>query len=288
MKYAVFTVSTPHYTPEEAVVRIRGAGYDGIEWRVTDDDPTVDPPTFWRGNRATLPLTGFSQRASEWRALTDKGGLGIPAIATYIKCDDSDGAALAMQGAAKLDAPALRIQVPNYDGSESHTTLWDRAREQYATIADLAQQHGVKALVELHHRSIVPSANAARRFLDGLDPDHVGAIYDAGNMVIEGWEHPRLALESLGPYLAHVHVKNAKWTPGNRRADGTVEWESAFCPIPDGIADMRVMMRALRAVEYDDWITFEDFSTERWVEENLIHNLAYIKAIEQEVSAEAQ
>src|SRR5688572_32573487 len=53
---------------------------------------------------------------------------------------------------------------------------------------DLAKQHGVKALVELHHRTITASANAARRFLDGLDPEHVGAIYDAGNMVIEGWE----------------------------------------------------------------------------------------------------
>ncbi len=37
MKYAIFTVSTPEFTPEEAVIELKDAGYDGIEWRVTDD-----------------------------------------------------------------------------------------------------------------------------------------------------------------------------------------------------------------------------------------------------------
>jgi hypothetical protein len=34
----------------------------------------------------------------------------------------------------------------------------------------------VKALVEIHHRTLVPSASAARRLLDGLDPAWVGVI----------------------------------------------------------------------------------------------------------------
>jgi sugar phosphate isomerase/epimerase len=192
-----------------------------------------------------------------------------------------------MAGCAALGAPALRIQVPNYDGSESYAKLWDASRTQYEEVVGLAKRHGVKALVELHHRTIVASANAARRFLDGLDPEHVGAIHDAGNMVIEGWEQPRAAFEALGPYLAHVHMKNARWVPGEKLDDGTVKWESSFCPIPDGIADIRTVVRSLGQVGYDGWITFEDFSTEHSVEDNLVHNLAYIKAIVSEVAAEA-
>lgn len=287
MKYAVFTVSTPDYTPNEAVWKIKDAGYDGIEWRVQDDDPNVARRTFWQGNKATLPLTGFENDAAKWKALSDSAELETPAIATYVKCHEPEKANLAMEGAVNLGAKALRIQVPGYDGSESFTTLWDKARHDYVTIAELAARHGIKALVELHHRTIVPSANAARRFLDGLNPAHVGAIHDAGNMVFEGWEHPRIAFEALGPYLAHVHLKNAKWIPGEALDDGTVPWSASFCPIPEGSADMRTVMRALRQVGYDKWITFEDFSTAHPVEYNLEHNLKYIKDIEQEIAAEA-
>lgn len=287
MKYAVFTVSTPDYMPEEAVRRIKDAGYDGIEWRVQDDPSSVDNPTFWSGNRATLPLTGFERDAEKWRALSEDAGLETPAIATYVKCNEPDRAELAMKGASALGAPALRIQVPHYDGTESFSKLWDASVQEYRVIAELSAQHGVKALVELHHRTIVPSASAARRFLDGLDPAHVGAIHDAGNMIHEGWEHPRLAFETLGPYLAHVHMKNTRWEPGEVLDDGTVRWTATWAPVPEGIADVRSIMGALRAVGYDAWITFEDFSTDHPVEANLERNLAYIKAIEQEISNEA-
>jgi sugar phosphate isomerase/epimerase len=283
MKYAVFTVSTPDYTPEEAVRRIKDAGYNGIEWRVQDDPPSQDNPTFWSGNRATLPLTGFERDAPRWRALTSNAGLETPAIATYVKCNEPNKAELAMKGASALGTPALRIQVPHYDGTESLTKLWDASVQEYKIIADLAARHGVNALVEIHHRSIVPSASAARRFLDDLDPAHVGAIHDAGNMVHEGWEHPRLAFETLGPYLAHVHMKNTRWEPGEMQDDGTVAWTASWAPVPEGIADVRSIMRALRHVGYNTWITFEDFSTERPVE----RNLAYIKAIELEIAAES-
>ncbi len=287
MNYAVFTVSTPDFTPDEAVRKIRNAGYDGIEWRVQDDPHDTAERSFWQGNKATLPLTGFDTDAPAWKRMTAEAGLAIPAVATYVKCHELDKAELAMRGTAALGAPALRIQVPGYDGTEPFTSLWDTARAQYATIAEMAASHGVKALVELHHRTIVPSASAARRFLEGLDPSHVGAIHDAGNMVIEGWEHPRMAMEVLGPFLAHVHIKNAHWLPTEGNSPGARRWTPAFCPIPEGVADLREVMRALRHVGYDGWMTFEDFSTDHPVEENLVNNLAYIKAIEQEVAAEA-
>jgi sugar phosphate isomerase/epimerase len=288
MKYAVFTVSMPDYTPEEAARKIKEVGYDGVEWRVQDDAPPTDGnKSFWRGNKATLPLTGFGDDAPKWKQMTEDVGLEMPGIATYVKCYEPEKAEAAIAGCAALGAPALRIQVPNYDGSESYAKLWDTSRGQYEEIVEVARKHGVKVLVELHHRSIIASGNAARRFLDGLDPNHVGAIHDAGNMVIEGWEQPRAAFEALGPYLAHVHMKNARWVPGETLPDGTVKWESSFCPIPKGIADIRTIARSLKQVGYDGWITFEDFSTENSVEDNLVNNLAYIKAIVAEVAAEA-
>jgi sugar phosphate isomerase/epimerase len=88
-------------------------------------------------------------------------------------------------------------------------------------------------------------------------------IHDAGNMVFEGFESYRMGLEVLGPYLAHVHLKNARWSPAGSRADGTIRWAAAFAPLGEGSVDVRELLRALRAVGYDGWISFEDFSTDR-------------------------
>ena len=62
MKIAVFSVSLPEWTPEEAVQILSDLGYDGVEWRVTDDSPRPTPG-FWQGNRCTLPLKNFVEDA---------------------------------------------------------------------------------------------------------------------------------------------------------------------------------------------------------------------------------
>jgi sugar phosphate isomerase/epimerase len=136
----------------------------------------------------------------------------------------------------------------------------------------------VKALVEIHHETIVPSASAARRFLDGFDPDAVGVIYDPGNMVWEGHEQYRLGLETLGPYLAHVHAKNSAWRQSGRRADGSLAWQATWAPLDAGIVDQPQLVATLREVGYDGWISVEDFTTERPLMERVGENLRYLRA----------
>src|SRR5215211_2306491 len=208
MKIAIFTVSLPEWTPEEAVRNLAELGYDGIEWRITDDPPQATPG-FWQGNRCTFPLSTFVEDAPRIRALTEAAGLAIPAIASYVQAADVENVARVFRGAAALGSGMARIQVPRYDGQTGYVALWERARRDYREVERVARAQGVKALLEIHHETIVPSASGARRFLDGFDPEWVGAIYDPGNMVWEGHEQYRLGLETLGPYLAHVHAKNA-------------------------------------------------------------------------------
>jgi sugar phosphate isomerase/epimerase len=105
-------------------------------------------------------------------------------------------------------------------------------------------------------------------------------------MVYEGYENYRLGLEMLGEYLAHVHVKNARWFPRKYREDKSVEWMCDASPVHKGIADIRELFRALKAVNYDDWITIEDFSTERPLEDRLQENLAFLKRVSAESDAQ--
>ncbi len=289
MKYAIFTVSTPEFTPEEAVVELKDAGYDGIEWRVTDDPlmsgsgPTVaghgDNIGFWSGNRCTHSLTSLVEDAPRIRAMTEAAGLAMPNIGTYVSCEEPELVEHAMKGVKALGARGLRVRVPNYDGVGPYLSLRNRAIGQYRDVEALAKQYGVKALIEMHMNNIVPSASACALFVQGFDPNHVGIIHDCGNMVYEGYEQYRLSLEILGPYLAHVHVKNARWEAEGTRTDGSIEWCASFAPITQGVADVRKLMDALRAVGYDGWLAFEDFSTTVPLKQRIRDNLAYIKSL---------
>lgn len=287
MRYAVFSVSLPEYTPAEAVETLREFGYDGIEWRVIDQQPAKGAPEFWAGNRCTWPLASFVADAPQIRALTEAAGLAMPSLGTYVTCADPAAVERAMQGAANLGVPQLRVNVPLYDGSVSYLKLRDASRAQYRDVAALAQRYNVRALIEMHHGSLTPSASAAAAFLAGFDPRYVGTIYDAGNMVHEGYEQYRMGLELLGPYLAHVHIKNTRWEVVGVRPDGSTAWRSDWAPILQGVVDMTAQFRALRSVGYDGWVSVEDFSTAQPLNERLRINLAYIRQVVERVAAEA-
>src|SRR5215213_81110 len=115
MKFAIFSVSLPEWTPQEAVRNLAEFGYDGVEWRIADDLPRATPG-FWHGNRCTFPLRSFVEDAPRIRALTEAAGLAIPAIASYIQAADLENVKRVLRGAAALGTQLARIQVPRYDG----------------------------------------------------------------------------------------------------------------------------------------------------------------------------
>jgi sugar phosphate isomerase/epimerase len=280
MRFAYFTVGMPEYTPEEAVGLLREAGYDGVEWRVTDQSSTPDgKPGFWAGNRCTWPLSSFVEDAPRIRALAEAAGLAMPNVGTYVTCDNLDSVELAMRGAVLLGAPQLRVNTPRYTGEAGYLKRRDQARAQYREVAELAQRYGVRALIEIHHGSMIPSASAAAAFLAGFDPRYVGTIHDAGNMVYEGHEQYRMGLELLGPYLGHVHLKNASWQQSGTRPDGSAIWRADWAPFAGGAVDMAALLATLREIGYDGWVSFEDFSIAQPTAERVRSNLAYVKGL---------
>ena len=142
MKFAVFTVSTPDYTPDDAVTVLSDLGYDGVEWRVTDQAESADGnPGFWAGNRCTWPLATFEQDAPRIKAMTEAAGLEMPGLGTYPTCDNLVDVEKAMRGAVALGVSQLRVNVPNYDGISPYLALRDRSFGQYREVAAMARGH---------------------------------------------------------------------------------------------------------------------------------------------------
>jgi sugar phosphate isomerase/epimerase len=278
MRFAVFTVSTPDYTPEEAVRVFSELGYSGVEWRVTDQVPSSSgEPGFWAGNRCTLPLRTFVADAPRIKALAQSAGLETINVGGYARCDELEKVEQVLLGASLLGAPSARVNVPRYDGTRSLTDLRETAQRQFKDVEALATTYGVRAVVETHPGTIVPSASAVASFLAPFDPEHVGALWDPGNMVKEGFEKYQLGLETLGPYLAHVQLKNAVWRPSGQRSDGSQTWSFEWAPLRTGLVNVPAVFDALQAVGYSGWISLEDFSTDvQPTKERLRDNLAYL------------
>jgi sugar phosphate isomerase/epimerase len=230
-KFSVFTVMIPDVTPEDAGQTLKDNEYDGVEWRVTT--PNIDsskPPSFWANNLCTLALTDDEARRA--KAIADASGLGIPGLGTYINVGDVAAVEQAMSFARICGARNIRVNPgrwPDPDGL-SYAASFERAIKFMADCEALGKRTGVRTIIEMHHGTIVCSAALSHRLVNKFDPDYIGVLHDAGNCVHEGYEDYDMGIQLLGPYLAHVHIKNAAY---DRPAGGGV-WKARWAPLEDG------------------------------------------------------
>ncbi|MDQ6420287.1 sugar phosphate isomerase/epimerase family protein [Paenibacillus sp. LHD-117] len=287
MKFGVFTVMMPDCTTERTLTLLKEYGYDGVEWRFTRNDPSrsTEAPSFWGNNLSTVDASASVEELSALRARTDALGLETPNLAAYIQSGDLEATERAMKAAKLLGAPSIRVGVPMYDRSRPYGDLFKEARDYLGEVEEMSRSIGVKGLIEVHHGNIACSATLARRLVDGFDASRIGVIYDPGNMVHEGFEQYRMGLEALGEYLGHVHVKNASWArtaaavPSGGYGDHEKLWQASWCALSEGVVHWPQMLADLKAIGYNSWLSFEDFSGSAPTETLLRENLAYIKSL---------
>ncbi len=281
-KYAVFSVMCPEYDLEETAEVVASLGFDGIEWRVTKKSPEpIKEISYWSGNRSTVDVENIADSLPEAKKIADAHGLGTPILGTYLRCNEHDMIERVMEAAAGVGCPMMRIGTPPYDGSRPYPELYDEAVRDYAKVAQLAAKYGVRACIEMHMDIITPSAGLTHRVVSHFDPAQVGVIFDPGNMVVEGYEQYQMALELLGPYLAHVHAKNCLWEKVGEE-DGVAKWQWKMAAVKKGQTDWTKVYAALKKVGYDGWVSFEDFS-EGDTKAKLTEALAYLKQLEQSI-----
>ena len=282
MKYSLFTVSVPEMTLEQALKKMKEYGYDGVDWRVTDiyDDPEIlkEKPSYWRNNYCTVDIKTIVEKAEELKALSDKYGICVNALATYLKCSDrEEEIERCMIAAKKMGCGRIRVNAPSYDQARTYNQLYEEALAGFKKVETLAKKYDVKADFEMHMKTITPSASAAYRIASNFDSRYIGVIYDTGNVIYEGYEEYKMAFEILGPYLDLVHIKNAQWI--KKEVNGEEKFSPDWASFMGGFVDFERCFKALKAVGYDGFITFEDFSDAKNSEEKLKTDISYIKTI---------
>jgi sugar phosphate isomerase/epimerase len=166
-------------------------------------------------------------------------------------------------------------------GGPGYRALFAQALDFLVKAESRAASHGVRIVVELHQNTIFPSASLAYRLVAHFDPARIGVIYDVGNLVFEGYENHRISTELLGPYLHHVHLKNAAVSPVDpvdALGEPTRRHLPRWSPLDDGAVDVAGVLAHLESVGYQGWVSLEDLSTARDPLATLRHNARVLTA----------
>ncbi|MGH3098487.1 MAG: sugar phosphate isomerase/epimerase family protein [Streptosporangiales bacterium] len=270
MKLGLCSVGLADLTPDRAITEATRAGYTGIEWRVSDQVATHGDADFRSNNYCTVRPTFDDVRAVA--ASCAAAGLTVVGLNPYLQVGDLDGVEQMMALAATAGASHIRLRAPAPE-LDGFPELMLATRNYLAEVSALAEHYQVRGLLEMHHGTLCPSASLAARAVAGLPPDAIGVIYDAGNVIVEGYEDHRMALQILGPYLAHVHLKNAVFA---RPHDGGA-WRHRWAPLDDGVLDVPLLLRILDQAGYRGWIAVEDLSTDRPTAETLRFDADYLR-----------
>lgn len=278
MKIGIFTVSIPEYEPERALEVASAIGYDGLEWRICKDAGDRAKPSFWCGNRTSMTPAELLAKAEPLKELARKVGMEMPSLAAYISCFDLEEAEATFRAANAVGAHSIRVNPAGYQPDLPYWKQFADSRDQYAKIEQLAKRYQVRALMETHMGLLTPNVALAVRMLDGMDPAHVGIIWDPGNQVEEGLERYPMAISMAGEYLGEVHVKNRLQRPYAVEND-TLHWFTENVPVRLGSVNWPAVIAELKKASYDGWLMFEDFSTIQPVADRMKDNLKYLQAI---------
>lgn len=286
MKFGVFSVSMPEYTPEETLKTLKELGYDGVEWRVTNipkEAPQVPYEVrYWGDNKSTIEIDTIEEQAAELKAQADKYGIEIFSLTTYLKPADLEKAESVMKAAASIGVPKMRIFQDGYNSTETQTDykiMMNEIRANVCRLEALAKKYKVKVLLELHMDTLLASPSSAYNLLAGFDPEYIGVIFDPGNMVNEGFENYQKSFELLGAYIGHVHVKNCILKEDGRDEFGSRKWKREQAELWDGMADLRELFRVMKKYGYDGTVSVEDFSNGKPTYEKLKANIEYVKKL---------
>ena len=174
----------------------------------------LDPRGVWGKN--VLALTsdelsrfGSSLNAAGVRVATIGSPIGKVALAEpfadHLRAFDQ-----ALTVAATLDAPAVRIFsffIPDGDDPANHR---DEIIDRLGQLTQLAEQAGITLLHENEKGIYGDTPDRCLDLLSAVDSPALRAIWDPANFVQRGVRPHGDGYEKLRPYIAAVHVKDAR------------------------------------------------------------------------------
>lgn len=121
--------------------------------------------------------------------------------------------------------------------------------ERYRTAVEIARETGMTIVIEQDPSVFATNAAGVRKVIEAIDDPRVRALWDGGNDVYDpaGEESYPFGYETIKPYIAHVHIKDA------------VKKDSGITGVRIGDGEARVfeMLERLAGDGYGGWVSLE-------------------------------
>jgi protein FrlC len=272
--YSSFPAWLPAYTLDEAIRRLAGIGYDGVEIGCA-------APHAW-------PAYLSAERRRELRGLLDSsalevvsllatpgGGPGFNPASPYV--EERDATVKYYQEVTDLASELGARKVIYIAGWQIFGTTrqeaWSRSRDCLDRIAAYAGQKDITIVVEptAAATNLIETADDAIELMRSVEHSNVKLMFDTLHAVYRN-EIPADYARAMGKDLVHIHVSDKnRVLPG----EGQVDWVG--------------LLQVLQESDFDGFITMEVGLDARSADPDRIARtaLAYLKDVESKVNASA-
>jgi len=235
----------PHLSLADCFTMVKQAGFDSIEVNIAEDGEvrTDSTEAEIRALVASAASAGI-ELSSLSTGLGWKYPLTSPDAAVRAKGVEVIRKSLEVATWMGVDTILVVPGIVNAD--TPYDAAYDRAQEGLKAVAAEAEARKVSVGVENVWNKFLLSPLEFRRFLDEIDSSHIGAYFDAGNVLVYGF--PEQWIRILGSRIRKVHVKDFKANIGNI---------TAFCNPLQGDVPWAKVRVALEEIGYDEYITAE-------------------------------
>jgi sugar phosphate isomerase/epimerase len=282
LKFSVTSIMLPHLDLPQTCALLKQHGYDGLELRVRayTGDPQAAPSP-WGRHLTDISPDNVKTRAGEIKTVLADHGLTLAAFASNATARQLDVVRQLAEGAVATGCPLIRIAAQrSYNGETNYFALYDEAARAFEQALAITRPYGIKCIIETHGGSIFVSASLTHRLVSLFDPAEIGVLYDPQNNVMDGFETIPLALDLMGPYLAHLHIGGHACVPSAPDANGTVTWTYPACRLNEGRYNYPLLLKELHKRQYRGFISVEDFDNNRPPEQCVAEAISYLRKID--------
>jgi sugar phosphate isomerase/epimerase len=127
-------------------------------------------------------------------------------------------------------------------------TLWQNYIETTKACLERVKAYGMKMTIEHHTHTMIPDAVSFLRLWDAIGDPALGYNMDIG-WTLSQREYPPVAIHKVGRHLMNLHIRDI---------DGLMR---EFVDVGTGVMDFQAVAEALKAIEFQGFLSIEQDKT---------------------------
>ncbi len=239
MKIAFSTIACPTWELDEIIAAAKDLGYDGVEIRGIGDE--LYAPNIEAFSDAAIAKT-IEDLEARGIAISCISSGACLAIASRKEENLAEGKAY-IDLACKLHCDYIRVMPTDKPYNEGGDL--EEAKEVYTELCKYGKDKSVTPLMETN--GIFADTKVLKEFLDGIDCDNKGALYDVNHPYRYNRESVRESISNLSKYIKYVHFKDSAVVGG----------EVQYRMTGYGDYPTKELLSGLKNIGYDGYITLE-------------------------------